>query len=303
MSLRIAITGATGLVGSKLVPFLLREHCEVTQITRRHSLEGKVQTPFIVWDPEAGQLPASSLEGFDAVIHLAGANVGQRWDEGYKKTILDSRVKGTRLVSTTLAQLQKKPKVLLSASAVGYYGDRPPGEVLDEFSMAGKGFLADVCKRWEEETMPARDAGIRVVNLRFGVVLSKAGGALGKMWLPFQLGIGGPLGSGEQMMSWVAIDEIPFIIRYVLNTETISGSVNVVAPKPVPNHEFTRTLGEVMHRPTFFSVPTFMIQLMFGEMGETVLLGGSRVLPHRLLDSGYRFHWPDLRSALQKVVE
>jgi uncharacterized protein (TIGR01777 family) len=301
MSLRIAITGSTGLVGSKLVPFLLSEGHHVTQISRNKEVKGP-QTPVIVWNPDAGQIDASALEGFDVVIHLAGTNVGERWDAKYKNSILDSRVKGTRLLCKTLAGLKNKPKVLLSASAVGIYGNHKPEVISDEDSKLGEGFLADVCKQWEAETKPASDAWIRVVHMRIGVVLSKNGGALSKMWMPFQFGIGGVLGSGQQMMSWIALDEIPWIMLFLINSQHINGPVNVTAPHPVSNAVFTKTLGEVIKRPTIFPVPGVAIKLLFGEMGEVLLLGGNYVVPKRLQEMGYKYVYPHLKEALIKAV-
>ncbi len=299
--MRVAITGSTGMIGSTLISFLLPKGHGVTQITRRRVLKGAHQTPFLTWDPDAGQIDAQALEGHDAVIHLAGTNVGERWSESYKKDILQSRVKGTRLLCQTLVRLKNKPKVLLSASAIGYYGNHPPDKILDENSPQGQGFLPDVCRQWEEETKAARDAGVRVVNMRIGVVLSKKGGAVAKMWMPFQMGLGGVLGSGKQMMSWVALDEIPLIIDHLMNKD-VSGPVNLVSPQAVSNAQFTKVLGQVIKRPTIFPIPGFMIQLLFGEMGERLLLEGARVVPKRLQETGYQFHYPDLRAALEQAV-
>ena len=302
MSLRIAITGSTGLVGSVLVPFLLKEGHHVAQISRKADIKD-TKTAVITWDPDKGQLDAVSLEGFDVIIHLAGANVGQRWDgNGYKQKILDSRVNGTGLLCRTLASLTNKPKVLLSASAIGYYGNHTADVILDEESKPGEGFLADVCKQWEAATNPASEANIRVVNLRFGIVLSKKGGALAKMWMPFQLGMGGNLGSGKQMMSWIALDEIPWIVLFLINSGHIFGPVNVVAPHPSPNAEFTKILGNVIYRPTLFPVPAFAVQLLFGEMGEVLLLGGSYVVSKRLQEMGYKYQYPHLKEALIKAI-
>ncbi len=301
MSQRIAITGSTGLIGSALVSFLLKQGHQVTQISRNKHLKGP-QTPVVFWDPQKGQVDAAALEGFDAVIHLAGANVGERWDASYKQTILESRVDGTRLLSRILGGLKHKPKVLLSASAIGYYGNHAPDVLLDEASAGGNGFLADVCRRWEAETQAAVEAGIRVVHLRFGVVLSKKGGALAKMGLPFALGLGGILGSGKQMMSWIALDEIPRIVQFLINESKIIGPVNITAPAAVSNAEFTKVLGSVIHRPTFLPVPGFAVQLLFGEMGETLLLGGSHVVPKRLKEMGYQYTYPDLKKALEKAM-
>lgn len=300
--LKVAITGSTGLVGPKIIDLLLRENYAVTQISRQEALKGDVQTPLIVWDPARGQLDSNALEGFDIIIHLAGTNVGDAWSPARKKSILDSRVNGTRLLSRTIASLKQKPKLLICASAIGYYGNCSANDVLDEGSPKGQGFLPDVCWQWEFETKPAQEAGVRVVHMRIGVVLSKAGGALAKMWMPFQLGLGGVLGHGRQMLSWVALDEIPSIISFIIKNEKIAGPVNVVAPNPVSNREFTKVLGKVINRPVIFPVPGFAIRMLFGEMGQSLLLEGSKVLPKKLLDAGYRFKYPDIGSALEKAV-
>ncbi len=302
MSLRIAITGSTGLIGSSLVSFLLKEGHQITQISRKKELKGP-KTPVILWNPDKGEIDIDALEGFDVIIHLAGANVGERWDvRDHKQAILDSRVNGTGLLCRTLASLKNKPKVLLSASAIGFYGNHDAEVILSEDSLPGDGFLADVCRKWETATKPASEANIRVVNLRFGVVLSKNGGALAKMWLPFQLGLGGVLGSGKQMMSWVALNEIPWIVLFLINSGHIYGPVNVVAPHPVTNADFTKTLGDVIHRPTFLPVPAFAVQLLFGEMGEVLLLGGSYVVAKRLQELGYKYQYPHLKEALIKAI-
>ncbi len=299
--MRIAITGSTGLIGSRLVEFFLSQGHAVSQMTRRSTVTN-LQTPVICWDPVHAHMDSHQLEGFDVVIHLAGTNVGEKWNDEYKKSILDSRQQGTRLLAQTLSQLKNKPKVLLSASAIGFYGNHEAQTVLDETSPRGQGFLPDVCQVWEQETRPAQDAGIRVVNMRFGVVLSKKGGALAKMWVPFQFGLGGILGSGKQMMSWVALDEIPFIVDHLIKSD-VTGPVNVVSPQAVSNAEFTKVLGAAIKRPTVFPVPAFGVRILFGEMGQTLLLEGSHVVPKVLQNSGYRFHYADLNSALKEVVK
>ncbi len=300
--MRIAITGSTGMIGSKLVTFFLAEGHHVSQITRQSAIENE-ETPFIYWNPSKGQIDPAQLEGFDVIIHLAGANVGERWGEAYKQNILDSRVQGTRLLCQTIAKLRQKPKLLLSASAIGYYGNHAPDTVLNEQSKLGEGFLPDVCRRWEEETAPAKNAGVRVVNMRIGVVLSKNGGALAKMWMPFQLGLGGVLGSGRQMMSWIALDEIPLIVAHLIAHEEIAGPVNLVSPQVVSNAQFTKVLGGVIKRPTVFPVPAVGVRLLFGEMGQALLLEGANVEPAVLEQSGYQFKYQDLESALKAVVK
>lgn len=296
--MRIVISGSTGFVGSRLVSFLRSEH-DVVHLARKPTPDG---LPCIIWDPDRGILPAAELEGVDVVIHLAGANVAERWTDAHKAAILNSRVTSARLLCATLAKLQKKPKVLLSASGVGYYGAQEPDVVLDEASPLGGGFLADVCRQWEAETRYAQEAGIRVVHMRLGVVLGKGGGALRKMWTPFQMGLGGVLGSGRQMMSWIALEEIPFIVAHLIKSDKLNGAVNIVSPHPVSNREFTRALGHAIRRPTVFPVPAIMIKLLFGEMGTEMLLKGSTVLPNRLQNAGYTFRYPDIQSALEKVA-
>lgn len=296
--MRIAITGATGMIGSKLTDFLIAQGHHITMITRRTSSHVTLKS-VIIWDPALNYIEIGQLEGFDVIIHLAGANVGEYWSPEYKKSILDSRVQSTKLLCDSLAKLAHKPKLLICASAIGFYGNHPAWEVLDESSPSGKGFLADVCRQWEQETIPATQAGIRVVHMRLGVVFSKTGGALAQMWLPFQLGIGGILGNGRQMMSWIALDEIPYVVDHLINNKLITGAVNVVSPESVSNAQFTEILGQVIHRPTFLPVPGFVVRLLFGEMGQNLLLEGAKVLPCRLQDSGYQFRYASLKDALR----
>ena len=283
--MRIAITGATGMIGSKLTAFLLAQGHQIAVITRRSSYH-QPQISVIVWDPALNYIEAGQLEGFDVIIHLAGANVGEYWSPEHKKNILESRVQSTKLLCESLSRLRSRPKLLISASAIGFYGNHPPQEILDENSPSGTGFLADACHQWEEATNAASKAGIRVVRMRLGVVLSRAGGALNKMWQPFQLGIGGVLGNGRQMMSWIALDEIPFCVDHLIKNDQITGAVNVVSPQAVSNAQFTRILGEVMRRLTVLPVPGFMVRLLFGEMGQNLLLEGAHVAPRRLQESG-----------------
>jgi uncharacterized protein (TIGR01777 family) len=242
----------------------------------------------------------SQLEGVDVVIHLAGANIAERWTTAYKKEILESRVRTTRLLCETISLLNCRPKLLITASAVGYYGNHGPEEILDEGSHMGEGFLADVCQQWEAETKDVSRT-IRTVRMRLGVVLSKAGGALAKMRLPFQLGLGGRLGDGRQMMSWVALDEIPHIVEHFIKSD-LSGPVNAVSPQAVSNAEFTKVLGQVMHRPTVLPVPAFAVRWLFGEMGQNLLLEGVHVVPRRLQESGYQFRFPELKDALKCLI-
>jgi uncharacterized protein len=300
--LRIAITGATGMIGGKLTDFLLAQGHEISVITRRTSYH-QPRISVIVWDPALNNIEIKKLEGFDVIIHLAGTNVGKYWSPEYKKSILESRVQSTKFLCASLLRVVSKPKLLISASAIGYYGTHPSQDVLDENSPLGKGFLADVCRQWEEETNILSPAGIRVVRLRLGVVLSKIGGALAQMWVPFQLGIGGILGNGRQVLSWIALDEIPYVVDHLIKNEKISGAVNVVSPQTVTNAQFTKILGQVIHRPTLLPCPSFAILLLFGEMGQNLLLEGALVLPRRLQESGYQFRYADIKEVLKREVE
>ena len=255
----------------------------------------------ISWDPLAPLSPAA-VSGFDVVVHLAGESVVGRWTEGKKKAIRESRVQGTRNLAAALAQTEAKPLVLVCASAVGFYGDRGE-EVLREESPGGQGFLPEVCRKWEEASRIAAGAGIRTVNIRIGLVLTAKGGALGNMLKPFKLGLGGRIGSGQQWWSWIHVDDIVGGIHHAIRTESLSGPVNLVAPNPVRNAEFTKVLASVLGRPAFFPVPEFALRLAFGEMaaGE-LLLASQRVEPGKLLASGYTFRFRELRAALENLV-
>jgi uncharacterized protein (TIGR01777 family) len=297
--MKILISGASGLIGSALVPFLTTGGHTVARLTRG----GSAAPPnAITWDPIRGVIDAAALEGFDAVVHLAGENIASgRWTAEKKARIYDSRIEGTKRLVQALTGLTRPPQVLVAASAIGYYGDRG-ADVVDEDSAAGSGFLADVVREWEAATRPAAARGMRVVNLRFGVVLSAAGGALATMLPPFRLGAGGPIGGGAQYMSWVAIDDVIGAVLHALSTPSLSGPVNVVAPRPVPNLEFTKTLGRVLSRPTVMPLPAFAVKLAFGEMGKELLLASTRVDPRRLTQSGYEFRFPELEPALRHVL-
>jgi uncharacterized protein (TIGR01777 family) len=298
--MRTLVTGSTGLVGSALVAALRNKGYQVVRAVRREP----VNTDEVLWNPEEGKLDAAQLSGVDAVVHLAGESIADgRWSEEKKRRIRESRVKGTRLLSETLAKLNPKPRVLVSASAIGFYGNRG-AEILTEESSAGNDFLADVCREWEAATAPAGESGIRTVNLRIGIVLSPKGGALGKMLTPFKLGIGGRVGSGEQFMSWIALDDVVGIIEHALTNESLSGPVNTVAPNPVTNAEFTKKLGAAISRPTIFPIPAFALRLAFGgEMADSTLLSSARVEPQRLKPSGYKFLYPTLDEALRHVLK
>jgi uncharacterized protein len=294
--MKILVSGSTGLIGSSLVPFLASLGHVMSALVRKPGRHG------VRWDPQAGTIDVSHLAaGFDAVIHLAGESIASgRWTPERKREIRDSRVKGTRLLAETLAQLSEPPKTLICASAIGYYGNRGE-EVLQEYSASGTGFLAETCREWEAATAPAAAKGIRVVHLRSGVILSARGGALAKMLLPFKLGLGGPIGSGQQYMSWVALDDMVGAISHLLNS-AVSGPVNIVSPNPVTNRVFTTTLGHALSRPTLLPMPVFAAKLAFGEMADEMLLASQRVEPHVLSKSGYTFQYPDLEGAFRHVL-
>lgn len=297
--MNILVTGASGLIGSALLPFLTAGGHRVTRLVRSQPRSGEMA---VRWDPVAGTLETSALEELDAVVHLAGENLAERWSAEKKTRIRDSRVKGTRLLSQALAQLAKPPKVLVSASAIGYYGNRGE-EILTEESPSGSGFLAEVCRAWEAATEPALQKGIRVVHPRFGIVLSPAGGALGKMLPAFRMGVGGILGSGRQYVSWIALDDAVGAIHHMIMTETLQGPANAVAPNAVTNQELTKTLGKVLGRPTLFPMPAFAARLMFGEMADELLLASTRVRPAKLQATGYGFRYPELEVALRHLLE
>jgi uncharacterized protein (TIGR01777 family) len=295
--MKILISGASGFIASALIPFLTTGGHEVVKLVRSKPGAGE-----IAWDPARGRLDAAAIEGFDAVIHLAGESIAEgKWTPEKKIRIRESRIKGTTLLSDTLAKLSRKPKVFVSASAVGYYGHREE-EILPESIMPGMDYLSRVCREWENAADSAAEAGIRVVHPRIGIVLSPKGGALGKMLTPFNLGVGGKLGDGTQYMSWVAMDDAIGAIIYALENETVKGPVNVVSPNPVTNAQFTETLGKVLGRPTVLSVPAFALRFMFGEFADAALLISQRVEPKVLKDSGYKFLYPDLEGALRHVL-
>lgn len=298
--MNILVSGSTGLVGTALIPALTGAGNEVVRLVRSKSRSPSKE--LLGWDPEAKYIDAAGLENVDAVVHLAGEPIAAgRWNALKKARIRDSRVQGTRLLCESLAHLAKRPAVLVCASAIGYYGDRGD-EILSESSSSVAGFLADVCREWEAATDAARDKGIRVVNLRFGVILSSRGGALAKMLTPFKLGAAGIIGSGRQFMSCIAIDDCIRAILHALATGTLSGPVNVVGPVPVTNREFTKTLGKVLGRPTVLPMPAFAARLAFGEMADELLLGSNRVEPKRLLESGFQFQYPELEAMLRHVL-
>lgn len=287
------------MIGTALAEELTRTGHQVRRMVRRAAGPGEIS-----WDPTNGRLDPTDLEGLDGVVHLAGENVGARWTRTRKTRIRESRVKGTRLISERLAQLPQGPAVLVSASAIGIYGSRSD-QVLTEVSPPGdpsRDFLAAVALEWEAAAGPARVAGIRVVHPRFGLVLSPKGGGLRKMLPPFRLGLGGPIGSGSQWISWISIADAVGAILHALFTESLEGPVNTTSPEPVTNREFTRTLGRVLGRPTLFPVPVAFLRLALGEMADGTLLASARVVPSQLLKSGYRFQYPGLETALRHML-
>jgi uncharacterized protein len=296
--MKLLISGSHGLVGKALLRSLEPKDHEVLRLVR-HPPANDLE---VEWSPDRYSIALARLEGFDAVIHLAGESIASgRWDEEKKRKIRESRAKGTKLLSDALANLAHPPKTLISASAIGYYGNRGE-ELLTETSPPGNEFLSDVCVEWENATAHATGKGIRVVNTRFGIILDDEGGALAKMLTPFRMGVGGKIGSGKQWMSWIALDDVVEAIEYVIGRETVKGPVNFVAPNPVRNAEFTRTLGRVLSRPTIFPIPAFGVRLVFGEMADALLLSSQRVDPRRLNEAGYQFRHSVLEAALRHVL-
>ncbi len=296
--MKIALGGSTGLVGSALVPFLTTGGHEVVRLTRsgRGADENSVE-----WNPAEGAIDVAGLEGCEAVVHLGGKNIACRWSGSTKEILKNSRVESTALLSRTLAEMQNPPRVFVCASAIGFYGHRGD-DVMTEDSPPGPRFISDLCQSWENATAPAREAGIRVVNLRIGVVLSPQGGALKKMLLPFKLGGGGIVGSGKQHWSWIALDDLIRAILHCIQTESLSGPVNATSPQVVTNREFTKTLGKVLRRPTIFPMPAFVVKTVFGEMGEELMLASTRCDSTKLVGSGFEFSCENLEAAFQHLL-
>jgi uncharacterized protein len=296
--MRIAVTGSHGLIGSALARALEGDGHQVVRVVRSEP-SGRNE---VFWDPATGKIDVAGLAGVEAAVHLAGKGIGRIWwTESHKARILDSRVRSTHLLSETLASLDPKPGVLVSASAVGFYGDRG-NELLDEDSQSGAGVVAEVCRQWEASAQPARDAGIRVATPRSGIVLSSGGGALQIMLIPFRLGLGGRLGGGKQYWPWISIDDEVRALTYILKSD-LSGPVNLVSPIEVTNSEFTHALGRALHRPAVVRVPEFAIKAAVGpDMANEMLLLSQRVVPKKLLASGFEFEWPDLEVAFRHLV-
>jgi len=299
---KVAISGATGLVGTVLAAYMIEQGHEVSALIRKPGSQPTGTHP-ISWDPYSESIESDKLNGHDVVINLSGAGVADsRWTNDRMKTIRESRLATTSFLSRSLVSLENKPDAFLSASAIGYYGNRDPEEQLDETGSMGEGFLADVCRDWEESTEPAEDAGIRTVHMRTGVVLDAKGGALARMLPYFSKGFGGKFGDGKQMMSWIALGDMVRAISFIAFESSLSGPVNLVAPNPVSNAEFTKVLAAVLGRPVFAPIPAFVARLKFGRMAEETLLAGQNVVPTKLLDDGFEFDYKFLKPALEKIL-
>lgn len=295
-ALNILVSGASGPIGSALVSALTTAGHRVSRLVRRPPAgPGEVQ-----WDPMQA-VPPEKVSGYDAVVHLSGESIASHWDQKKRQAIRDSRIISTRHVAQALAQCAAKPRVLITASAIGFYGNRGQ-EMLTENSTPGYNFLGMVCREWEKATEPAKEAGIRTVHLRIGIMLSLAGGALKQMVKPFRFGLGGIIGNGKQYWSWVAIEDVVGAMQHALTHEGLSGPVNVVSPNPVTNIEFTRAIAQVVRRPALFPLPPFAVRLFFGQMGEELMLASARVLPTKLEASGYKFRYPELKPALVDIL-
>lgn len=296
--MKILVSGSHGLVGRALIKSLLNRGDTVSRLVR----EAPSGSNDIEWHPNQDQIDVRKLNGFDAVVHLAGESIASgRWSPEKKTRIRESRIKGTKLLSAALAQASHPPRAFVSASAIGFYGNRG-NEVLTEQSAAGNDFLAGVCKEWEQSAEPAAEKGIRLVKARFGIILDKDGGALAKMLPPFRMGIGGRIGDGKQWMSWIGLADVIGALEFVIENQALSGPVNFVAPNPVTNATFTSALGRILGRPTFLPVPAFGARLAFGEMADALLLSSQRVEPKRLNETAYRFRYSNLNDALSEIL-
>ncbi|TWU13672.1 Epimerase family protein [Symmachiella macrocystis] len=298
--MKFLVSGASGLVGGAVVQAFLDAGHDVARLVRRRI---SVSENDYFWDPAAGKLDPAALEGVDVIIHLGGDNIAEgRWTPEKKERIRDSRVDSTRLLAETAAKLEHPPKTFLCASAIGFYGDRG-NETLDEGSSPGTGFLPEVCQAWEAACQPARDKGVRVVNLRFGMILSPDGGSLAKMLTPFKMGVGGKIGTGEQYYSWVSLLDVVRAMEFILDVPSLEGPVNIVTPNPVTNLKFTKTLGAVLSRPTVLPMPAFAARLAFGEMADGLLLASARVIPDKLRDAAFTFQHDQLGNCLQALLK
>lgn len=295
--MKVAIAGASGLVGTALIPVLKKLGAQITRLVRSKPKAGEIE-----WHPNQDEVSSRLLEGFEVIINFAGENIaGGRWTDDQKRKIRDSRVNGTHLLSEAIAKLTQKPRVFVCASATGIYGDRDD-ETLDEQSESGGGFLAGVCREWEKACEPAIKAGTRVVNLRFGPIIAREGGMLAKLLTPFKMGMGGKVGSGKQFISWVALEDAVNAVMLAIQDESIRGPLNVVSPNPATNEEFTKTLGHVLNRPTALAMPAFAARLAFGEMADEMLLASQKVMPKRLTTAGFVFEYPELEPTLRHLL-
>ncbi|MHC4881065.1 MAG: TIGR01777 family oxidoreductase [Planctomycetota bacterium] len=297
--MKILISGSHGFIGSALHTRLQQQDHSLLRLIR---LTRVAHSDEVFWNPIEHFIERAKLTGVDAVVHLAGENLFGRWNDKKKQAIYDSRVLNTAFLAQTLAEMDPRPKVLICASAIGYYGDRGEHDCI-ESAAAGEGFLPDVCKDWEEATVPAANAGIRVVNLRLGIVLGKEGGSLAKMLPAFKMGMGGPLGDGQQWVSWISILDVVRVIEFALSCETLKGPVNAVSPHPVRNKEFAHAIGHALHRPEVMPIPKRMLHFMFGEMADETVLASTKVLPHKLQLEEFQFAHPDLHTALESILK
>lgn len=294
--MNVLISGASGLIGTALSSYLTRHGHSVYPLRRKLQ-----QGPFY-WHPDEGHIHLDPEIPLDVVINLNGINIGEkRWNPSRKQAILDSRIQSTRTLANAICEMSSKPKVFISASAIGFYGDTG-GEIVNETAAAGENYLADIAKAWEAETQAVKDAGVRTVNLRTSMVLSKDGGALEAMLMPFKMGLGGVIGSGEQLTSWISIEDECRAIEFAMNHESLQGPVNLCAPNVISNREFTQALGHAVRRPTLFPMPALVVKLLFGEMGELLLLGSVGVYPKKLLEEGFEFTHPDIDTALASIL-
>jgi hypothetical protein len=296
----IALAGATGFTGKALVHHLAGQGHQLVILSRRPVTGMPPQARLVIWDPEKGTAPAEALDGVDAVIHLAGEPVSQRWSKAVKQRIRDSRVLGTANLVSGIAASHQKPKALICASASGYYGEGG-ARILDESAAPGSGFLPEVCREWEQAAEKAEELGVRVVRLRIGIVLGQGGGALAKMLPPFRAGLGGPLGSGEHWMSWIHLGDLVALIAFAAENPHLRGAVNAASPNPVTNAEFTRALARALRRPAIFAVPPFALRILFGEMSQ-ILVASQRLTPRAAMEAGFKFEHPEIYAALKDIV-
>lgn len=304
--MRILVSGSSGFLGTAIIDSLKKQNHQIARLVRpgSHSKSASGDSAqAVAWDPVGGQFAAAAAEGADALIHLAGASIADgRWSDSRKRVLRTSRIDATRHLMGALAKLQRPPRIVVAASAIGFYGNRGE-EALTEQSAPGSGFLPEICVEWEAETARGAQFGARVASLRFGIILAAHGGALAKMLPPFKLGVGGRLGSGRQWMSWITLAEVVNIVEFALANSQLSGAVNAVAPNPARNSEFTEALAKTLHRPALFPAPPFALRLALGEMADALLLSSQKVLPAKLADAGYRFQQPELATALADVLK